>query len=204
MRLTKWAARLYPRWWRERYGEEFAALLEDARPGFGGTLDVARGAMAMQMRTWSARGLVWRGAALGLVVGTVFAAVPLFKSQTAGMVLVPSFDFRYTAAAPSILVGDQKMRHKLVAFKNFPSDGSIRAIPDPKDRLQIELQNVRTHESFGVTNLVANRTGMNVYELVVIPKRMIPPMLPVAEGIGGGAALGGLMALILRRRRPCA
>jgi len=54
MRLTKWAARLYPRWWRERYGEEFAALLEDARPGFFGVLDVARGAMTMQMTTWPA------------------------------------------------------------------------------------------------------------------------------------------------------
>lgn len=24
-----WLVRLYPRWWRERYGGEFAALLED-------------------------------------------------------------------------------------------------------------------------------------------------------------------------------
>ena len=33
--LTKFASKLYPRWWHERYGDEFTALLEDARPGLG-------------------------------------------------------------------------------------------------------------------------------------------------------------------------
>jgi hypothetical protein len=35
-----WLLRLYPRRWRERYGDEFAALLEDVRPGPRATLDV--------------------------------------------------------------------------------------------------------------------------------------------------------------------
>jgi hypothetical protein len=204
MRLTKWAARLYPQWWRERYGDEFAALLEDARPGFLGVLDVARGAMAMRLSTSSARGLVWKGAALGLVVGAVFAMVPFLKSQKVAIVLVPSFEFRYKAEVPSILVGDLKMRDKILAFKNLPVDGSILAFPDSKDRFRVELRNVRTHESFGATNLVANRVGMNLYEAVVIPKPTILSMLPLAEGIGGGAVLGGLMGLIVRRRRQCA
>ncbi len=47
MRLpTSWLLRLYPSVWRERYGEEFAALLDDCQPSpavlfdlFGGALD---------------------------------------------------------------------------------------------------------------------------------------------------------------------
>ena len=28
-RLVRWATRLYPRWWRKRYGAELDALLDD-------------------------------------------------------------------------------------------------------------------------------------------------------------------------------
>ena len=49
--LLDWVIRLYPRAWRERYGDEFAATLEEL-PGHGrdwGTLlDVSKGAIAMQ------------------------------------------------------------------------------------------------------------------------------------------------------------
>lgn len=65
--LTKWAAKLYPRWWRERYGEEFAVLLEDARPGLAGALDIAKGALAVQMTTWSSKRIIALGGLLGLL-----------------------------------------------------------------------------------------------------------------------------------------
>ena len=31
-RLVEWGVRLYPAHWRARYGDEFLALIEDARP----------------------------------------------------------------------------------------------------------------------------------------------------------------------------
>lgn len=37
--------RLYPAWWRERYGDEMAALLEDMPPGPFDSLDLALGAL---------------------------------------------------------------------------------------------------------------------------------------------------------------
>src|SRR5882672_2232496 len=48
--LIRFAAWLYPRRWRERYGVEFDALLEDVRPGWLELLNVLKGAVAMQIR----------------------------------------------------------------------------------------------------------------------------------------------------------
>ena len=51
LRLARWLTRLYPSAWRERYGEEFDALVEDSRPGWRGLADIARGALTMQLKT---------------------------------------------------------------------------------------------------------------------------------------------------------
>jgi hypothetical protein len=81
-RLTKLAATLYPRWWRERYGEEFAALLEDARPGFGGTLDVAKSAIGVRFASPPSKRVLWATVALGLAgsVTAVLAVRPQYSS----------------------------------------------------------------------------------------------------------------------------
>jgi hypothetical protein len=52
-RWIRLAAALYPRGWRDRYGEEFQALLEDATPGWREFTDVMWGALQMQMSTAS-------------------------------------------------------------------------------------------------------------------------------------------------------
>ena len=41
----RWFLRLYPRAWRRRYGEEFAALLEQVPASPAVLLDVLRGAV---------------------------------------------------------------------------------------------------------------------------------------------------------------
>ena len=45
-------ARLYPPRWRERYGAEFDALLEDATPTWRSAVDVGWGALKMHLHTW--------------------------------------------------------------------------------------------------------------------------------------------------------
>ena len=47
--LIRFAAWLYPPHWRERYGSEFDALLEDIRPGWRDFLNVLKGALSMQI-----------------------------------------------------------------------------------------------------------------------------------------------------------
>ena len=51
--LVRWAARLYPAAWRERYALEFEALLEDVGPGGRDLWDLLRGALLMHLRTVS-------------------------------------------------------------------------------------------------------------------------------------------------------
>jgi capsular polysaccharide biosynthesis protein len=49
-RRVGWALRLYPAAWRQRYGAEFAALLEDVGPGWREWWDVARGGLKMRLK----------------------------------------------------------------------------------------------------------------------------------------------------------
>jgi hypothetical protein len=85
-RLTRLAAKLYPRWWRERYGDEFNALLDDARPGLGGTVDVFKGAVAMQISTFPSKRVLAFGALTGLAIG-FFAAVWMPKRYSSSAVV---------------------------------------------------------------------------------------------------------------------
>ena len=41
----RWLLRLYPKRWRARYGDEFAAILETQRPSIGLFVDVLAGAL---------------------------------------------------------------------------------------------------------------------------------------------------------------
>ncbi|HWF48414.1 MAG TPA: hypothetical protein VG168_15510 [Bryobacteraceae bacterium] len=50
-RLIYVFANLYPRWWRDRYGAEFDALIEDEAASLGAAVDVLTEALLMQIRT---------------------------------------------------------------------------------------------------------------------------------------------------------
>ncbi len=49
-RLLDLVARLYPRAWRQRYGDEFSALMEQLEPSWKIVFDTAQGALTMQLR----------------------------------------------------------------------------------------------------------------------------------------------------------
>jgi len=58
--VTPWLLRLYPAAWRARYGEEFAALLEDCRPTALALLDVFLGALDAHITPFDADGRILR------------------------------------------------------------------------------------------------------------------------------------------------
>lgn len=70
-RVIALLASLYPRAWRERYGEEFTALLEDLDPSPRAALNVFTGAITMQMKTWN---YGWMLAISAFCAMTAFAA----------------------------------------------------------------------------------------------------------------------------------
>ena len=76
MTVRSTLVRLYPRRWRHRYGDEFAALLEDAPLSSRMVIDIVRGAIAahfdpypIDMEGHTVRATRWQA------VGAVFAAV---------------------------------------------------------------------------------------------------------------------------------
>ena len=71
----RFTARLYPPAWRERYGAEFDALLEDANVRWRDLPDVLWTALEIHMKTWGFRRL----AAAGGLAGAVFAAAVAFR-----------------------------------------------------------------------------------------------------------------------------
>jgi len=75
-RLLKLLTRLYPSSWRERYGEEYEALLEDVTPRARDLFDVFWGAGKMQMTTWSLARIV-----LACSLSGAFAAVAISFAQ---------------------------------------------------------------------------------------------------------------------------
>src|SRR5688572_4974532 len=75
-RLIRFAASLYPTWWRARYGPEFAALLEDLNPGAGTFVNIVKGALLMQFNRLD----LARSAAASLLVGVFVAGAVLFAT----------------------------------------------------------------------------------------------------------------------------
>jgi uncharacterized protein involved in exopolysaccharide biosynthesis len=76
--------RLYPANWRDRYGNEFAALLDDAGPSWRNLLDVLKGALEMQMTTWSFGKIAIVFAVVGIVLsGGISLAIPDTYASTA-------------------------------------------------------------------------------------------------------------------------
>ena len=89
-RLIRMAAWLYPAPWRERYGAEFQALLEDVRPAGRDVWDVLRGALIMQMTAWSLRKVMAMCGFAGLLVaGAIAYAMPANYVSTAVMRIAP-------------------------------------------------------------------------------------------------------------------
>ena len=83
-RILKWLARLYPSTWRNRYGAEYEALLEQNKPRAGDAVDVIWGAFKMQMTSWSFVRTVLVCSLAGAVaaVAMSFALPKKYVSQT--------------------------------------------------------------------------------------------------------------------------
>jgi hypothetical protein len=83
-RILKMLARMYPAAWRERYGAEYEALIEDAEPRARDGVDVFWGAMKMRITARNVLRIVLPCALVGGFVAspTYFAGPPLYHSQT--------------------------------------------------------------------------------------------------------------------------
>jgi hypothetical protein len=77
--LVRLAIGLYPSWWRERYEAELRALVEESGESWRTALDIAKGAIVMQLTSLHQGARAWlKCAVLGLAVGALaFLVTPL-------------------------------------------------------------------------------------------------------------------------------
>ena len=67
--------RAYPRWWRDRYGEEMAALLDARPPDLRARVDLVRGALDARLRVPEPGARPWGAIAVALIAGAAWTII---------------------------------------------------------------------------------------------------------------------------------
>jgi LPS O-antigen subunit length determinant protein (WzzB/FepE family) len=80
---ARFLIQLYPATWRQRYGEEFQALVEDSAPSFSAYFDLMKGAIKMRLTTPSFPKLALMLSVAGMLAGwgISFLVAPTYISQ---------------------------------------------------------------------------------------------------------------------------
>ena len=89
-RLLRLSANLYPRRWRDRYGEEFLALLEDAEPRWSDVWNVIGESLLARSKDMNARKAIFIGTLVTLlIVLAIVARTPATYTSTSVIRIIP-------------------------------------------------------------------------------------------------------------------
>ena len=212
-RLFRLAVRLYPSWWRQRYGAEFEALLEDVKPGWRELFDVITGAFTMQLKTPGTIPVVC--ALAGAVVGGIIAIrTPEVFASSATIRL----NARNIANAESATAQElrESLEKALGASSGTREATSVTLLRGDSGETTLKLtyldrdpaQAQRVAEKLTVAIATENSEQAASTEVLNAPNLPTSPIKPdypmtVASGGGVGLVAGGAVLLLLRsRRRP--
>lgn len=132
-RVMKALVRLYPLRWRERYGAEFEALLDDREPSALDAVDVFCGALKMQMNTWTPIRIVVGFSILGALAMFAISLLQPVHSVARVRVLVMSADEPASSAANRLIqqsVDRQTLALLIQRLGLYPRD--VGRLRDPK------------------------------------------------------------------------
>jgi hypothetical protein len=187
---VRWLIRLYPRAWRERYGAELEALLEDAPPGVRDVADLIWSALLLRLR-WLP---LWAGVGLLCGFGLTFLLPPqrvtlyavIFESPKDSGQLKRSIDSSLRKSWPTLyhhVLRDIQVHEigRSIAIFTYPPVASRELVDRLADQVRAELPSP-----------VAPRSG--VMRAFNAPVRPYPILLPLM-GMGGGILLGLLYRL---------
>ena len=222
-RLLRVAARLYPRVWRERYGEEFDVLIDDLTPRWRHVFNIIAGALIMQISRLTLVPVAM--AIVGAVVGAArsLAMPPLYASSSWVLVQAPG-----TASD----AGDRGQRIRTAIEAALQETGfdknaiAVRRRGEPgRDPVLLEVS-ASADSAREAQQATAMATGKIIEANFVASGRLArnplvqflivqPPQLPSTpqrdtthnSAVGGGLGLlvGGVVALVAQyRRRPTA
>ena len=216
---------LYPARWRARYGEEFLALIEDAKPRGRDVWDAVQGAMAMQLKTGGFVKLVVGFALAGALVAGVWSAMLPKRYVSMSVLRMPEenpleFQHRLQTAQQSALsrksLSEIIQRENLYAEerKKEPLEDLIQRMRNRDIRITAWPGGDRNRVMVSVSNpdpRAAQRTTRDIVNALVAEAPVIevtdPPMEPrspnqpnprkaAANGLLAGLAVGLVCAAV--------
>jgi hypothetical protein len=225
-RIVRFLIRLYPAWWRRRYGGEMEALLEDS--GSCDAWDLFRGAMEIQMKTWTFRRVVTVCGIAGVMFAAAVAFSMPYRYQSTAVLKSDTRDPAVWNGLTSAAFTPQALSdiiHRERLYVGAPADDGIdrmrRAIriepaapslvrvsfagEDPVQAQRVSQELVGRIVTANL-NPSANPNGLTV-QLVTpadLPKKQIERKRYGLAGLGlpAGLLFGVALALLLRRRAP--
>lgn len=140
--LIRWTARLYPAIWRERYGGELDALIEDIQPQWEDLFNVLLGALRMQMTTWNSLKIVAAVTLAGALWSGVFALLTQERYVSTAVMRFASYghgDSDRQGALDQLV----KLQQKVLSRKSLAEIITQPALDlYPEDRKRIPLEDV--------------------------------------------------------------
>ena len=219
----KFLIKLYPAWWRRRYGGELEALLEDSGARGRDMWDLLRGAMQMQISKWSFGIVAVCGIAGVLLAGLVPLSMPYGFYRSTAILKIPAGDRpvdRVNEAAQAALTGNSL--RTIVNDQNLypherkvmPMEAAVekmrRAIqirPAGPGLIAVKFDYYEASAAQQVTRTLAERfANFEVLDPGGPPKNEFVRTRIYHAGLGllAGLLAGVALALVLRRRAPAA
>jgi uncharacterized protein involved in exopolysaccharide biosynthesis len=209
--VLKFVAKLYPTWWRARYGIEFSVLLEEANPTWWDVPNILKGAIEMQM-SFSTRAFI--ALACGIIgalvtFGASFLMQPKYKSTATFAVPEP-------IPSPQLLtelagLRDRSALANIIQTRGlYPRERASQPIAKVLDKMNFAIMASPTSPhiltvSFiyedaalaqqAANDLAARLTDLEVLDPPSLPRKPVSPA-PVNMAIFGMGA-GLLSALVL-------
>jgi len=231
-RALRLLIRLYPAWWRSRYGGELEALLEDTGSGSRDVWDVFRGALAMQMKTGSFGRIVIVCAIAGVVVAGAAAFLwPQQYKSTATLRLDHSDPDSLNRVAEAALPRNA-LASTIVRYNLYPRERKRMQMEDVVEVMRQETwvtpiaPNLAQVTFFYEDPIQAQRVSQDLAGRIITANLSIPNggliqlVAPADQakrtitgkarlafaglGLPAGLLFGVVLALILRRRAPSA
>jgi hypothetical protein len=224
-RIIRFAARFYPTVWRERYGAELDALLEDMSLHWIDMWDLLGGALAAHIRTWSFRQLAFVLGLTGAIIATAIAFSMDNKYISTAVVSVASADGS-TAVGGSVeqvlhlYSADQQHKPLEDVIQKMRQQGVQLVMLDSQagESKRFEVKYVSRDSSLAqktVAQTVSNLLEANLevaanlrssrgltIEQLFAPSRPLPiipnRLIITGIGIGAGVLLAAASALALR------
>jgi uncharacterized protein involved in exopolysaccharide biosynthesis len=101
-RALRAAAWLYPKRWRERYGDEFEALIDDAGADWRSLADVTKGALKMQLSHWGSGRIITVAAVVGVVIAAGISFIIPDQWQSQAVIKITPQQIEESASQDSI------------------------------------------------------------------------------------------------------